>query len=322
MMSAKQIDPRLSPRHWRYNVTPAGKEQIEGGYLWAPKRPAVRSGQPVRVGITRVLPGDLVFARSGSRVIAIGIALERARSSPDPSLTSTDGWLVPMRFEMLSVDAAASKTAASKAAASSGQPGARGPRDTKLAEMSDEEAQAMRLSLGSQVEIFEERVRFETDGLLVEQAIEEQIWLRTDIAPADKRHLSAARQGMGQFRASVERYEHGCRVTGVLDRRYLRAVHIKPWRDATDAQRLDGANGLLLAPHALQLFARGQLSFADDGTLLVSRHLNPLVHKAWICPPLPLPRAFHAEQRIYLDYHRTWLFERVVGGRRVPAEDP
>lgn len=302
MMSAKQTDPRLAPRHWRFNVTPAGMEQIQGGYLWAPKRTVARAGQQPRSGITRILPGDLVFARRVGRVIAVGIALERARSSPDPTLTSTDGWLVPMRFEMLPVDQRAP-----------------GRGSAQLVEMSDEEAQALRQSLGGQVETFEERVGFETDGLLMEQAIEEQIWLRTDIMPGDKRHLSAARQGNGRFRGNVERFEHGCRVTGVLDRRYLRAVHIKPWRDATDAERLDGANGLLLAPHALQLFARGHLSFADDGTLLISRHLNPLVQKAWICPSPPSPRAFRAEQRIYLDYHRKWLFERVAGGRRTPG---
>ncbi len=302
MMSAKQTDPRLAPRHWRFNVTPAGMEQIHGGYLWAPKRAATRAGQQPRSGITRILPGDVVFAGRGGRVIAVGIALERARSSPDPTLTSTDGWLVPTRFEMLSVDQRV-----------------HGRGSTQLVEVPDQDAQAMRQSFGGQVETFEERVGFETGGSLMEQAMEEQIWLRTDIMPGDKRHLSAARQGNGQFRANVERFEHGCRVTGVLDRRYLRAVHIKPWRDATDAERLDGANGLLLAPHAVQLFARGHMSFADDGTSLISKHLNPLVQKAWIGAPLTLPRPFRPEQLIYLDYHRTWLFEHVAAGRRTPG---
>ena len=38
------------------------------------------------------------------------------------------------------------------------------------------------------------------------------------------------------------------------DTRHLRASHIKPWRDATNAERLNGSNGLLLSPPIDHLF--------------------------------------------------------------------
>jgi putative restriction endonuclease len=109
-------------------------------------------------------------------------------------------------------------------------------------------------------------------------------------------------------------------VTGILDRRYLRATHIKPWKDASDEEKLDGSNGLLLSPHVIHLFDRGHISFADDGTMLISRHLNPYVRKAWHLDQPVQPHPFRATQRAYLEYHRTHVFDRIGGGRRSPGE--
>ena len=125
-----------------------------------------------------------------------------------------------------------------------------------------------------------------------------------------------ARFGQGVFRQNVEQVEHACRVTKVLDRRHLRAGHIKPWRSSDDREKLDGCNGLLLAPHVQHLFERGYISFADDGDLLVSRMLNPSVLAAW---GVTLPfnaGGFRPEQQAYLAYHRENVFERHNGGRR------
>ena len=48
---------------------------------------------------------------------------------------------------------------------------------------------------------------------------------------------------------------------------HLNARHIKPWRDASDAERLDGANGLLLAPHIDHLFDEGCITFSSSQEL-------------------------------------------------------
>jgi hypothetical protein len=47
-----------------------------------------------------------------------------------------------------------------------------------------------------------------------------------------------------------------------------------PSRDSTNAERLDGQNGLLLTPSIDHLFDRGFISFRNDGRLLVS----PVAH--------------------------------------------
>jgi putative restriction endonuclease len=303
-------------RHWWLNLNEAEASEIEGGYLWSAKQPARGARKAIRMAITGIVSGDVVFAHADGSIVAIGVVLDRARSAPDPNLTGSDGWLVPVRFARLSEPVRSDRTAEAKRSAGTGQPYAA----PYLSEVPEAEAHQLRRLLSRQVEDVEERIVTETDGRLLEQAIEEHIWQRTDIPPVDKRQLSFARTGQGAFREHVERIETACRVTGILDRRYLRATHIKPWKDASDEERLDGANGLLLSPHIIHLFDRGHISFADDGTLLISRHMNPYVSKAWNLDHPVQPRPFRPAQRTYLEYHRTHVFERVSGGRRAPGE--
>lgn len=133
---------------------------------------------------------------------------------------------------------------------------------------------------------------------------------RTDLGPEQKLSLVRARRGQGEYRHNVEQVEKACRLTGLFDRRHLRARHIRPWRDSDDQQKLDGQNGLLLSPHLDHLFARGFISFADDGELLVSRHLNPAVFQTWNLPAQRNVGTFTAAQKSYLAYHRGHVFER------------
>lgn len=82
------------------------------------------------------------------------------------------------------------------------------------------------------------------------------------------------RQRIGQdvFReALVEFWDGRCALTGArLPNELLRASHAKPWADASDDERLDPFNGLLLAVRYDALFDKGLIAFADDGWLLVS----------------------------------------------------
>jgi putative restriction endonuclease len=123
----------------------------------------------------------------------------------------------------------------------------------------------------------------------------------------EKPQLVQARRGQGLFRSRVELIETGCRLTGVTDRAHLRASHIKPWRDSTNAERLDGNNGLLLAPHIDHLFDRGFVSFDADGRLMLSPRLNADVLTAWSIS-VKLVSVFSSEQQVYLAYHRATVF--------------
>jgi predicted restriction endonuclease len=104
-----------------------------------------------------------------------------------------------------------------------------------------------------------------------DEAVAHQILQRTDIGATERQQLVKARRGQGVYRKNLEALESGCRVTGLTERRHLRASHIKPWRLCTDFEKLDGNNGLLLSPHLDHLFDQGFIPFEDEGALLIMK---------------------------------------------------
>jgi hypothetical protein len=143
---------------------------------------------------------------------------------------------------------------------------------------------------------------------LVEWEEHEMNRIRTDsdIPDTTRQAIVLARRGQGEFKRRVMEIERACRITGVTRLEHLRASHCKPWRDATNEERLDGENGLLLTPNADHLFDRGFIGFDDNGDLLIS----PVAHKeSLVRLGLQVGRAtnvghFSVRQRRYLEYHR------------------
>jgi hypothetical protein len=83
----------------------------------------------------------------------------------------------------------------------------------------------------------------------------------------ERQTIIMARVGQGLFRANVIALwglGETCALTGISAPALLTASHIKPWRDSTDEQRLDGVNGIMLAAHVDRLFDRHLLSFRED----------------------------------------------------------
>lgn len=121
------------------------------------------------------------------------------------------------------------------------------------------------------------------------------------------------RVGQDLFRKALLDFWQGrCCVTGLAVEGLLRASHIKPWAKCETAEeRLDVFNGLLLAPHVDALFDGGWISFADDGSVLVSPLLGTQASAAlgvsadWSVAGLSL-----AHQH-YLAHHRQHEWKRV-----------
>lgn len=120
------------------------------------------------------------------------------------------------------------------------------------------------------------------------------------------------RIGQNLFREALIDYWHGCcAVTGLDVLPLLRASHIKPWAAcASDEERLDVFNGLLLAPHLDALFDGGWVMFGDDGLMQVSEALsdearNRLGLGGW-------SRLSHVSEghRPYLAHHRQAVFRK------------
>jgi hypothetical protein len=94
----------------------------------------------------------------------------------------------------------------------------------------------------------------------------------------------------------------------VTDPGHLRASHIKPWKDCDDAEKVNGCNGLLLAPHIDHLFDRGWVSFGDDGRLLLADALGADVLRAWGISESMNVGTFSPMQERFLEHHRRFVF--------------
>jgi hypothetical protein len=124
--------------------------------------------------------------------------------------------------------------------------------------------------------------------------------------------LVVQRVGQDLFRGGLLDYWEGrCAITGLAVPELLRASHIQPWADcASDAERLDVYNGLLLAPHLDAAFDRGFMTLADDGAVIVSGAL-PEPDRRLLSLDAPLrARGLREGHRAYLPWHRERVFKR------------
>lgn len=141
-----------------------------------------------------------------------------------------------------------------------------------------------------------------------------------DTGETTTRRETEVRTKQRLFRERLIVVEKGCRLTGIEDLRFLRASHIKPWADSTHSERVDGENGLLLAPHADLLFDRGWISFSSSGRLLIS---NGLPSDVQVRLGLTLDASlrygeFSRKQVSFLEFHRHMVFDK----RRSPSDFP
>ena len=130
------------------------------------------------------------------------------------------------------------------------------------------------------------------------------------LAETVRKAVVMARRGQGLFKENVLRRESNCRLTKVDRIEHLRASHCKPWRDATNTERLDGDNGLLLTPDADHLFDRGLVSFDDNGKVLWSpvAHVPSLLRMGLDPSVMKNVGAFSDGQKRYLGFHRESVF--------------
>jgi hypothetical protein len=320
---------------WWVNHSHTFRHEIEGSYLWfANKAPKSKARSESAKNIQRLLPGDVVFSFADRAIGAVGVALGSAREAAKPlefdsiaeHANAHTGWVVPVRFMTLTNPLRTEDHSAELAPVlprkhSPILVGGASNQHILLAAVPPLMARTLGHLLDGEVERIVGAITEAAGRSLAEDAAEVEIQQRTDISPAQKSDLLRSRHGQGVFRGNLERSEHSCRITGVLDRRHLWARHIKPWTECDDAEKLDGSNGLLLSPHIAHLFERGYISFSDDGDLLVSQELNPVVLNNWhIQLPLNVGE-FRPEQCYFLDYHRREAFQQHGAGRRQKSTD-
>ena len=112
------------------------------------------------------------------------------------------------------------------------------------------------------------------------------------------------------FRQKLTSFENHCRITGVTYQPHLFASHIKPWRESTNEERLDGENGLLLTPSIDHLFDRGFISFEDNGELMISdvAHKESVQRMGVDTEHVVRVGKFSEGQQFFLAHHRSAVF--------------
>ncbi len=95
-------------RYWWVNQNQTFRQEIEGGYLWSPKRNKNGHRNPFYEFMREVSPGDIVFSFCDTRIAALGIVSGYCRENPKPEEFGTAGmnwsqigWRVGVRWRRL-----------------------------------------------------------------------------------------------------------------------------------------------------------------------------------------------------------------------------
>lgn len=303
---------------WWVNHKQTFKAEFEGGYIWSPKANKNGARNQTYDNLTLVQPGDVVVSYAGAQIKVIGVAAGRCKEAPKPEAFgqaganwSDLGWLVSVEW------AALSESVSPKAHIDSIRPllpeknsplqaNGNGNQGCYLAAISPELGQLVLDIAGRECPGAVEAIEDLQQQVEADEA-EQGIQSAEDIPETEKEQLVRSRRGQGLFRQRVLSIEPRCRLTGVSDQSFLIASHIKPWKDCTNSERLDGHNGLMLAPHVDRLFDRGWISFAHDGSMMVADQAFPIL-EAWGIDPASAVGAFTEAQKVYLAYHREGVF--------------
>lgn len=303
---------------WWVNHKQTRDHEVRGGYLWSPMRNANGSYNQTYENMTLVRPGDIVFSYANGRIGAIGQITEAASVSPKPSefgpvgdYWANEGWLVGVYFT------GAPKPLAPKAHIEAIGPmlplryspireNGNGNQGCYLASISDALGHLLLALLDVEASPEFANTNHIGDAENDSDLLEDIRGVENDTAiPETQRvQLAKARIGQGLFRKRVMLIDPRCRVTGVSEPKFLIASHIKPWRNSSNAERINGLNGVMLSPHLDALFDKHFISFENDGRMLIHQTLPADVLDRWAIPRHKKVSEFRSEQFEYLEHHR------------------
>lgn len=311
---------------WWVNHKQTRDHEVRGGYLWSPMRNANGARNQTYENMRLVRPGDIVFSYAHSQIGAIGRITEAATACPKPDefgdvggYWSNEGWMVEVDFRPAprplqpaqSIDLIRPLLPTRYSPI---QQNGHGNQGCYLAGISDALGNlVLALTGADHVADYDAAPATDADENTRPDVLEDIHHIEDDdsLTVTQRLQLAKARVGQGLFRKRVIVLDGACRVTGVTDTRVLVASHIKPWREADNADRLNGNNGILLSPHVDALFDEELLSFEDNGQMLVHPSLSPDVLYRWSIDPARRVEPFREEQRSFLSRHRELFAQKV-----------
>lgn len=309
--------------YWWVNHKRTYKREIQRGFIWSPKANRDGGRSEAYESMTKIRAGDVIISYADTKVRAVGIAKGAFSEAPIPEDYNTEsdywdevGWRVPIEWAPLSSPISPKLYLARigpllpikySPLRATGD----GNQGRYLSSISEGLALVIldiaKLQSPASLKLLNISTELEDElNRRVEDQQEEAIKNDPALPETVKKQLVNARIGQGKFRMNAFFNEPRCRLTGVSDVDFLTASHIKPWKDCNNYERLDGSNGLMLAPHVDRLFDRGWISFEDNGDVIVSQEALP-VFNAWGLSEVKNAGEFTDAQRVYLSYHRRVL---------------
>ena len=314
-------------KHWWVNHKKTWKQEVEGGYLWSPKTENGERNSEFYNNMRRASPGDTVFSNADTRIRRIGIVTGYALTAPIPgefpdsgNVWAKTGWRLPVSWMRSDLNFIPKnhieqiRTLLPKKYSPIRSETGYGNQKAYLSKIEKRLYQYVLGQTGwkeEDVESFAESAGFDDGKETLEDEIQSNVDADESILETEKLELRKARRGQGKFRKNVSQFEESCRVTGVGFGAMLTASHIKPWAVCSNStERLDGENGLLLAPHIDRLFDRGFISFDESGRITVSSRLPKGLPDALGIPNLDGLKcgSFTSKQHEYLQFHRENVF--------------
>jgi len=310
-------------KYWWVNHKQTFTTEINEGYIWSPKHKSDGHPNHSYTNLTLTNLHDIVFSYGNGKILAIGKVENKYAETERPAefgsagnQWSDIGWMVPIQWfklptpfipkEHINLIAPLLPSKYSPI-----QPNGNGNQGIYLAEIEPDLGELLRSLIAETNPSLELAIK-SMDISIEENQVQEQI-LNTSKSPTEKSQLIKARVGQGLFRSRVEEIEKGCRVTNTENKLFLIASHIKPWKDASDEEKLDGHNGFLLSPHVDKLFDRGFISFEDNGSIIFANDGIVSIYLNWGLDQHKNVGKFKRKQKEYLQYHRNHLFNRHGG---------
>ena len=274
-------------RYWWVNHKQTARQEIGGNYLWSPKREASGARSRFYDNMRAATPGDFILSYASALIRHVGTVVDFAVPSLKPKeFLNTgenwahEGWLLPVRWQPLTNPIRPKDRIGElgpllpKKYSPIHRDSGNGNQKAYLAEIAPS---VFDLLLQQGPSSHHELTTFSSDGAPFERfdaMVEDSIANDSGLDATTKKQLVLARKGQGLFRDRVSEIERACRLTRIENPLLLVASHVKPWRVCgTAAERLDGSNGLMLAPHVDRLFDRGFISFEKSGEVILSPRL-------------------------------------------------
>ena len=307
---------------WWVNHKQTYKQETEGGYIWSPKKNKAGHTNESYENLTHCREGDLIFSYAKGLISNVGLIEEIATTAKRPEefgktgeQWGIDGWLVRVNWSSLE------KPLTPKDFFSLIQPllpnkysplikeenskTGEGAQNVYLGEISNELGQLLLKLIEDNCD---SSVNMKVEFLVDEKTLLNDLnQLQTIPNITERQALTKSRLGQGIFRNEVSKIESACRVTGVDQKAFLIASHIKPWKESNNEERLDGSNGLLLSPHIDKLFDKHLISFTSKGELICENIAAQKALKAWRIDQVKIMKPLSEKQESYMKQHRKLL---------------